>query len=47
MNYSLDGNVGRAIDDYEGDVIDAAALKTLVRAAVALDSEGMRKPKGR
>ena len=35
FNSSLDGNVRRAIDFYEGDKIDEAALKTLVRAAVA------------
>lgn len=33
FNASLDGNVRRAIDIGEGDKIDAAALKALVRAA--------------
>ena len=37
FNSSLEGNVRRAIDIHEGDKIDAAALKALVRAAVALN----------
>ncbi len=37
FNSSLDGNVRRAIDIREGDKIDAAALKDLIRAAVALN----------
>lgn len=44
FNSSLDGNVRRAIDIHEGDEIDEAALKNLVRAAVALNLEGKRKP---
>ena len=39
FNSSLDGNVRRAIDIHEGDKINAAALKDLVRAAVALNLE--------
>src|SRR5262245_34482212 len=35
FNSSLDGNARRAIDIREGETINAAALKTLVRAAVA------------
>lgn len=35
FNASLDGNARRAIDLREGDAIDAAAFKALVRAAVA------------
>ena len=35
FNSSLDGNVRRAIDFYEGDTIDEEALKELIRAAVA------------
>jgi hypothetical protein len=35
FNSSLEGNVRRAIDFHEGDKIDEAALKALVRAAVA------------
>ena len=37
FNSSLDGNVRRAIDIHEGEEIDAAALKALVREAVALN----------
>ena len=39
FNSSLDGNVRRAIDFHEGDKIDAKALKALIRAAVALNTE--------
>jgi hypothetical protein len=35
FNSSLDGGTRRAIDLFEGDTIDAAAFKALVRAAVA------------
>ena len=35
FNSSLDGNVRRAIDFYEGDTIDEEAFKALIRAAVA------------
>jgi len=45
FNSSLDGNVRRAIDIHEGDKIDEAALKDLVRAAVALNLQGKLKPK--
>ena len=37
FNASLDGNARRAIDFHEGDTIDAKALQTLIRAAVALN----------
>src|SRR5579875_3508175 len=37
FNSSLDGNVRRAIDIHEGDNVDEAALKNLIRAAVALN----------
>jgi hypothetical protein len=46
FNSSLDGNVRRAIDIHEGEKIDAAALKNLIRAAVALNLQG-RKLKGK
>src|SRR3984885_2141142 len=36
FNSSLDGNVRRAIDIHEGDKVDEAALKDLIRAAAAL-----------
>ena len=39
FNSSLEGNTRRAIDFREGDRIDEKALKALVRAAVALNSE--------
>jgi hypothetical protein len=38
FNSSLEGNTRRAIDFHEGDKIDEKALKTLVRAAVALNT---------
>jgi hypothetical protein len=47
FNSSLDGNVRRAIDIHEGDKVDEAALKHLIRAAVALNLEGKSKPKPR
>jgi hypothetical protein len=37
FNSSLEGNTRRAIDLHEGDEIDEQALKTLIRAAVALN----------
>ena len=45
FNSSLDANVRRAIDIHEGDKIDEAALKDLIRAAVALNLEAKSKPK--
>jgi hypothetical protein len=39
FNSSLEGNVRRAIDIREGDKVDAAALKRLIREAVALNLE--------
>lgn len=47
FNYSLDGNVRRAIDIHKGDKIDEGALRDLIRAAVALNLEGKSKPKSR
>jgi hypothetical protein len=47
FNSSLDGNVRRAIDIHERDTVDEAALKALIRAAVALNLEGKSKPKPR
>jgi hypothetical protein len=37
FNSSLEGNVRRAIDIHEGDTIDEAALKALIRAALKLN----------
>ena len=48
FNSSLGGNVRRAIDIHEGDKVDEAALKDLIRAAVALNllsAKGKSKPK--
>jgi len=42
FNSSLDGNVRRAIDLHEGEKIDEAALKALIRAAVALNQSTAR-----
>ena len=42
FNSSLEGNVRRAIDIHEGDKVDEAALKDLVRAAVALNLKAKR-----
>ena len=39
FNSSLDGKVRRAIDLREGVEIDAAAFKTLIRAAAALNAQ--------
>ena len=37
FNSSLEGKVRRAIDFHEGDIINEAALKRLIRSAVALN----------
>jgi hypothetical protein len=47
FNSSLEGNVRRAIDIHEGDMIDEAALKDLIRAAVALNLKGKSKTKSK
>src|SRR6266478_4030446 len=49
FNSSLEGNVRRAIDIHEGDKLDEAAMKDLIRAAVALnlDLKAKSKPKPR
>jgi hypothetical protein len=47
FNSSLSGNVRRAIDIHEGDKVDEAALKDLIRAAVALNLKRESKPKPR
>jgi hypothetical protein len=39
FNSSLEGSTRRAIDFHEGDKIDEMALKALIRAAVALNTE--------
>ena len=47
FNSSLGGNIRRAVDIHEGEKIDEAALKDLIRAAVALNLRGKSKPKPR
>ena len=50
FNASLDGNLRRAIDIHEGDTVNAAALKQIIRAAVAhnlLKGKDKSKPKPR
>ena len=44
FNSSLEGNVRRAIDVHEGEAIDDAAFKALIREAVAANVQ--KKPKG-
>lgn len=43
FNASLEGNTRRAIDFHEGDAIDEAALKDLIRAAVAANEASRKK----
>ena len=43
FNSSLDGNVRRAIDIHEGEKVDAAAFKALIRQAVAFNSSSKSK----
>jgi hypothetical protein len=47
FNSSLEGNVRRAIDIHEGEKIDEAALKDLIRAAVALNLKGKPETKSK
>jgi hypothetical protein len=47
FNSSLEGNVRRAIDIHEGEMVDEEALRDLIRAAVALNLEGKSKPTAR
>jgi hypothetical protein len=42
FNASLDGNARRAIDLHEGDKINEAAFKELIRAAVTLNAKGKK-----
>jgi hypothetical protein len=44
FNSSLEGNVRRAIDIHEGEKINEAALKDLIRSAVALNLASKPKP---
>jgi len=43
FNSSLDGNVRRAIDIHEGEHVDEAAFRALIRQAVALNRSGKSK----
>ena len=43
FNAGLDGKVWRAIDLFEGDTIDARALKNLVRAAIEFNQAKLKK----
>jgi hypothetical protein len=43
FNASLEGNARRAIEFFEGDKIDAHALKNLVRAAISLNQTKAKK----
>ena len=45
FNAGFEAKATRAIDFHEGDRINAAALKELVRAAVALNASGNKKKK--
>ena len=45
FNSSLDGKVRRAIDLHEGDKINEAALRDLIRAAMALNLQSKSKKK--
>ena len=45
FNSSLEGNARRAIDITEGEKIDEEALKALIRAAVALNTASVKRPK--
>ena len=47
FNSSLAGATRRAIDLHEGEKLDAAALKALIRAAVLNNLEGKTRPKAR
>jgi hypothetical protein len=47
FNSSLEGNVRRAIDIHEGEKLNQAALKNLIRAAVELNLQAKNKPKSK
>ena len=47
FNSSLDGNVRRAIDIFEGERPDRAALAALVRAAIDMNLSKKKRPKTR
>jgi hypothetical protein len=43
FNSSLEGNTRRAIDIREGEVVDAAAFRALIKAAVSRNSEAKKR----
>ena len=43
FNAGLEGNARRAIDFFEGDKINARALKSLIRAAIAYNQSRLKK----
>ncbi len=45
FNASLDGNMRRAIDIYEGDQVDESSFKALILEAIAFNSIAKAKPK--
>ena len=45
FNSSLEGNVRRAIDIRQHDILDEAAFKALVRAAAAMNASKVKKPR--
>ena len=47
FNASLDGNARRAIDIQEGEEVDAAAFRALIRAAIALNTSVVTARKAR
>lgn len=47
FNSSLEGNARRAIDIHEGEKIDGAAFKALVRRAIDLNLSGAPKPRSK
>ena len=47
FNSSLEGNTRRAIDFYEDDRVNEAALKALIRSAIKVNTTGATKQKGK
>lgn len=47
FNSSLEGNTRRAIDFYEDDRVNEAALKALVRSAIKVNMTGATKQRGK
>ncbi len=43
FNASLDGNVRRAIDVHEGEMVDAVAFKKLIQTAIAVNASAKSK----